>query len=679
MKKTLKNKIFWENIRLEIACSLLISFTFFFFGPLEIILSNPLEFWFSASDVMGLVLISTFLGLIFTLGVQFVASLCGVKILSVCSSVLGAIGFGLYIQGNWTFINYGEMDGTPINWAAYSHWAVVDTAIWFLIVFLIFFLINFRVKYHTVCAYIMLGVVGMEALTLGVIYISSNETSKPDVDFMLEGGHEFQLSSNKNNIIIICADGFDGSDFLPVLEEEPDFKQYFDGFTFYEDTCGTSLYSEESGITLLTGNQFEAGLTFDENVNQAYVNSDLYNILEENHYDTYLYLQKEKMVSPMIAGQVANYSPEKEKIENIAAFKEIYKMVSFRYMPHIIKKYFWYTTMDFLKLKAGKNSLYYNYDVYDLIQTQGVIAEETDQNIYQFYWIQGPHEPANTDRYCHKLDRIIAMEDEAYADSQFEQTIGVVRMYTALIDALKEAGIYDNTTVIFTADHGWDIRPNPCLLVKPANSHGELALSDVPVSMIEDYLPTLEFFITGEKGFGNTIYELKSGMERERKIYVYSSRMYETRIENYYKAGAFSRNVKLGEELLPDDIVKYSESGFSYSEQTHIWTADIDAILDFNVNGKFDDLRLDLSYFTYNGVQPVKIYANNILVTEFEANGREEKSITVPGEYIKGGKLKLKFQLTNSIAPFEVDSNNKDNRKIALAFERLKLSDASVQ
>lgn len=50
-------------------------------------------------------------------------------------------------------------------------------------------------------------------------------------------------SSNKNNIIVILADGFDGQDFLPVLEEEPDLKQYFDGFTLYEDTLGTSLAS----------------------------------------------------------------------------------------------------------------------------------------------------------------------------------------------------------------------------------------------------------------------------------------------------------------------------------------------------------------------------------------------------------------------------------------------------
>lgn len=672
--KAPKRGIFRENICLEVACALHVAFTFFFFGPLEIFLSSPQEFWFSASDVIGLVSFSTFSCFMAIMGVQYVVSFWGEKALRICSSVFGAVGLGFYIQGNWTFINYGKMDGTPINWTAYSRWAVVNTIIWILILAVTIYFINFKFRFLAI--YIMAGIIGMEMLTLGILCVSSVD-KKSEVDFALEGGHEFQLSANKNNIIVICADGFDGSDFLPVLREEPNFKQYFDGFTFYEDTCGTSLYSEESGITLLTGNQFEAGLTFTENVNKAYASTDLYKVLKQNNYDTYLYLQKEEMLSPELAGQVINFASTKKEIKQFATIKEIYRMVSFRYLPHIMKKYFWYTSMDFLELKNGKNCLYYNYDVYDLIQNQGVKAEKTDQNIYQFYWIQGPHEPANTDRYCRKVDRVIAMEDETYANSQFEQTIGVVRMYTALICALKEADVYDNTTIIFTADHGWDIRPNPCLLVKPANSHGELIVSDVPVSMIEDYLPTLEYFITGEKDFGDTIYELRSGMERERKLYVYSSRMYESRIESSYKAGAFLKNVKLGKQLLPDDIMAYIESGFSHSEHTHIWTADSEAVLEFNMNDTFSDLRLDLCYGTYNGSQPVKIYANNVLISEFEANGNEEKSIIIPSECVKEGKLRLQFQFTNEISPAEVDPNNKDSRKLALAFYSLTLSDTS--
>ena len=531
--------------------------------------------------------------------------------------------------------------------------------------------------------YIILGIIAIETITLIVLGISSINSS-PKAEFTLKGGEEFQLSSNKNNILVIVADGFDGSDFLPVLKEEPDFEQYLDGFTFYENTCGTSLLSEESGITLLTGNQLEVGLTFNENIDQAYLKSDLYNILEDNNYRTYLYLQFEKMVSPLIANQIANFSETKAEINNFStAFKNIYKMVFFRYVPHIYKKLFWYTSMDFSSLKPYEEiegSLYYNYDVYNLIESQGVLAQETDYNIYQFYWIQGPHEPANTDRYCQKIEHVIKMEDEEYSDSQFEQTIGVVRMYTKLIDALKEAGVYDNTTVIFTADHGWDIRPNPCLLIKPYNSHGKLNISNAPVSMITDYLPTLKYFITGKKDQNTTIYDLKEKIDRERLIYVYDinpDRTYNSRTECYYSSNSFSKTV-LNRTFLPNDIEWLAESGFSSTGQTHIWTNGTEATLKFNIE-EINNIQADLNYTTYNGIQPVSIYANDILITEYEANGSEEKSIIIPGEYIKDGELILRFEFTNAIAPADIDPNNKDSRKLALAFHSITLSNTAAE
>lgn len=186
-----KKRTFRKNLRLEIASSLLLSFTFFFFGPLEIMLSNPLEFWFfSASDVTGMFFISTLSCFIITMGIQYLASLGGDRVLRICSSVLGALGFCFYIQGNWTFTDYGKMDGTPINWNYYSQWAIKNTIMWILILVIIILSINSKVRYLAFCTYVMFGVVGTEALTLGILSISTI-SQKPDMDFTLEGGHEF--------------------------------------------------------------------------------------------------------------------------------------------------------------------------------------------------------------------------------------------------------------------------------------------------------------------------------------------------------------------------------------------------------------------------------------------------------------------------------------------------------
>lgn len=258
-------------------------------------------------------------------------------------------------------------------------------------------------------------------------------------------------------------------------------------------------------------------------------------------------------------------------------------------------------------------------------------------------------------------------------------------MYTELIAALKKAGIYDNTTIIFTADHGLAVKPNPCLLIKPANAHGELAISDVPVSMIEDYLPTLTYFITGEKDAGDTIYDLKSGMERDRKFYEYSFnsdgryRTYDERTEKIYEAGAFSKNIKLGTELSPDDIALHNRRGFEDSGHTSIRATGKEAALDFKIREEYSDLQLDLDYETYNGSQTVRIYANDTLVADFEANGNEEKSILIPGECVTDGNLRLRFSFPDAISPAELDPESRNIRKLALEFYSLKLSDAKNQ
>lgn len=149
--------------------------------------------------------------------------------------------------------------------------------------------------------------------------------------------------------------------------------------------------------------------------------------------------------------------------------------------------------------------------------------------------------------------------------------------------------------------------------------------------------------------------------------------------ESSDEVSAFSKDVKLGEKLLPDNIVAYSEFGFKDSENTHIWTDGSEVALNFKVNEEFENLQLDLSYSTYNGVQPVKIYANGMPVTEFEANGQEEKSIIIPGEYVKDGQLKLELQFTNCAAPSDVDPNSGDSRKLALALYSIMLLDTSEQ
>lgn len=664
---------FKKYLILELLTSGMVSMTLCLFGPLEIILSQPVEFWFSVKDVLPVVV--AFFAIVFV-GLVLVFLLCSLineKTLLITISVVAALGICAYVQGNWTFVNYGSMDGTPIEWSNYHGWAIIDTIIWILLALIVVVLILLKEKTRLVCQYLFALVVGVEAITLCTLAIGNSQTSNLS-DFSLEGVGEFELSRNKENVIVIVADAFDGTRFLPILDEEPSFKDAFDGFTFYSDVCGTSLFSEESGINLLTGNQFKPGLSFADNINDAYENTDLYDVLEKNNYDIYLYCE-EKMVSSEIAEKAVNQNASKSTIKGYSQeFKAIYKMVAFRYAPHVLKNKFWYSTMEFLSFKGGEARLYENYDVYDYLLDNGVKAEKTDNNIYQFFWIQGPHNPANTDRYCHKIETAVGMESDDYGTSQYEQTIGVVRLFTEVIYSLKAAGVYDNTTIIFTSDHGWNIRPNPLLLVKPANSSGSMKISRAPVSMIEDYVPTLKYYITGEDD-GNTIYDLCEDQERERYIYIYdintSDRTYNSRDKYMFPEGAFYPEIKLGRAMDPSSIWLHAEKGFSYNEVTFIWTEGNESEIKVKIDEKIENLQLEMSYFTYNGEQPVELYINDHLIEKFVANGEETKTFIIPGSLIQDGNVTMKMHYENAVAPCDVTVNSSDDRVLALGLRKI--------
>lgn len=668
------NQNFKKNALVIIASSLLFSMTVFFFGPLEIIMSTPGEFWFGIGDIFPLAFFSFLICFFIILSVCWLFSSIGLIPLRVIIAIISGIGLATYIQGNWTFVDYGTMDGQAIDWTNYLTEGVINSLLWIVIILIVFVLFAIKPQSIQYFSYLFFGIVGIELFTLGTLCITILVSSQAE-EFSFSVKEELELSKNKENIIVILADGFDGIDFLPILETEPEFRECFDGFTFYEDTCGTSLFSQESAINLLTGNQFEVGLSFEKNVEKAYENSMLYDVLKDNNFETYMYITNNSMVSPQILNYIENDINEKTEIGNWrAAFYSVYKMVGFRYVPHVLKKEFWYSSTDFYDLKDSNTYSWSNLKLHDLLKNQGIIAKETDKNIYQFFWIQGPHEPVVMDRYCNPLDDSIKMSDESYIDGQFEQAVGVVRIYTELVNELKEKGLYDNTTIVLTADHGWDMRQNPLLLVKPAGARGEMKVSRAPVSMIEDYMPTMLYFVTGTKEYGNTIFDLDEYENRNRPFFVYDinsgDRTYNDRETKYYSTGAFFGEYALGKEMLPDAIELYAVSGFSSSEGTHIWTNGRKSELSFDLVGKVEDLMLDVEYYTYGGLQKVSLYVNDYLIEEWEAGGSIRKRISIPNKCLSDDKLEIRFECPNAVSPKALGKGT-DERMLALALRKL--------
>ena len=116
---------------------------------------------------------------------------------------------------------------------------------------------------------------------------------------------------------------------------------------------------------------------------------------------------------------------------------------------------------------------------------------------------------------------------------------------------------------------------------------------------------------------------------------------------------------------------KYIIKGFSGAEKTHTWTNGTTAEIGFIFDNICDVLEIAIEYLTFDGKQPVKIYANNLIIADYVANGAENKSFTIPkGTIGENMELRIRFELPGAHTPSSIGMGN-DLRKLALAIKSI--------
>ncbi len=674
--------------------SLLISFTVFLFGPLEMLLTQAGAFHFGVSTVI-LPVVFAFLAA-FAL-IYALLSLCQ-RLKSPWNGVpltaFFVVGVLLYLQGNWFFAKYGIMDGTAIDWGKYGWRAVANTLVWTLPPLAACLCAAFSRKIpEKAFSYVSLGIVAVELLSLLAIsggrLAKGGSTSHGGYHFTSEG--QFHLSSDHDNVLVVCADSFDGFTFSKVLKEDPALKDAFDGFTFFPDTVGTSLLSEDSVVTLLTGNQFDLlNVPFAENVDKAWKESFFNGVLKEYGYATSLFMGKEELVSASVASQIKNARQSGAgEYDKAALSSTLFKMVMFKYAPHLLKKYFWYTSMDFDLARRNVFS-WDNIDFWRRLREDGIVCVPTDGNVFHFYWIKGAHLPITMTRDGEPVAESVFHANIGVSEGErrlaFEQSVGVARLFADIVKDLKNKGIYDRTVVIFSADHGWKPRENPLLLVKPRGGRGKLRVSMAPVSMIQDWSRSFDALVRGSGNSGDTVFDIPEGCPRNRPFYTYEldlaiDRRYNQKVTRHYFTGEMLKQTPkfTTDYLLGKPIFVADQTGFGCKEldpdgTPFVWAAKKRVVLPLKLDGRFRNLRLDMDFSTFNGVQRYSVRANDWLVAEESACGRSQVSFVIPHAAIgDDGLLTLRFGLPDAVSPHSLVGNG-DLRTLSLKFYSLKLS-----
>ena len=462
---------------------LLIVFTLFVYSLVSVYLGNQIEYAFSIFDFLPFGLLLALAGAAVVVGLWLLLPGKGKDVLA--AALFGA-GVALFIQGNFLNPDYGVLDGRGVKWSEYTGYAIASTAVWVaLIVIAVVLILIKRDMMRKVVRYGALLLTVYQLVMLAMVNISYPIEPRMN-EFVVGAENASTLSSNKNTILIL-ADACDTSYFQRILDECPEDVADWDGFVYYSDFVGSYSKTRMSVPYMLTGKWYENEQTMEDFVNSAYSDVYLWDALKAANYDLGIYTHREFLNEDLVGVYDNLIATPLIVADHFGLAKQWLKLACFNYGPQLAKPWFEFYTGDFSQYYGAKNGaeIYKSRNEYFFERVAGDF-ELTDKNAFRFYHIRGSHLPCNIDAEGNYVGD--------WNSNAYDQTRGVFKNLTAFFNKLKDMGIYDDATIIVTADHGRfdEGLAFPTFVIKQPGAHGAVSVCDTPASQTELHATILQ-------------------------------------------------------------------------------------------------------------------------------------------------------------------------------------------
>ena len=305
---------------------------------------------------------------------------------------------------------------------------------------------------------------------------------------------------------------------------------------------------------------------------------------------------------------------------------------------------------DFEQWKSTENKAAYSLNdavIYQRLMTQGLMAT-AEEPCFRFYHLGGVHSPYLLDRDLNYISDGSGTEEE--------QGLGTLHIISEYIKQLKSLGVYNQTTVIILADHGYHehsyMESCPLLMIKfPGQSH-PFTISDIPISYVSMAEIMTEYMIDSP-GIGK---EMKPTGIVYHGDTLHKDRNYALGTEVFFDAKATAGN--------------YQVAGFYANEGYYTWTSGNNAELLFELPEPPKELEMILEYGTYYGEQCVNVWVNGKLVDIYYANGDTVQYVTIPEGTVAGKEMRIKLELPDACSPAEI-GQGEDTRQLALSMRSI--------
>lgn len=494
----------------------------------EILLSNTGEFAFRAESTIVYALEAVLL-------MYAVLVLTGVLLRhnTIYYMLLFALSMAAYIQGMFLNGKLFLLDGVKDRW---STGLKLSNMFAWCVVFAVVFVLRYKFKGKTdggikfiSAALICMQLAGAVSL---IITNAGDSQIKSRIITDYFGTDGIYGAASDENVMIFVLDTYDTDYMDAVLKKYPDFLSPLKGFTYFPDTVSQYSRTFPSIPYMLTNQLYFYERPYVEYCDDAYKKCDFWDKALQKGYQLYFYEESSEYIGSDLRIKAKNYVAEGHATDARISVKGVWGAMcltgAYKVLPYAVKDYFSYTAGKINGLVVARRiwdkPRFYVNDaaVYEGLKESGLMMNE-DAKAVRFYHFNGAHAPYTMNEKGEEVSEKNGNSLDQYA--------GCMNMVYEYIYELKRLGLYENATIIITADHGENYvtenleqATNPILFIKPAGLYeNDLVISDACASQ-NDMLPTLGAILGIEvpEDMGENLLDTQAGCGNRIRYHYYT-------------------------------------------------------------------------------------------------------------------------------------------------------------
>jgi len=552
-----------RRILLALAVAAFVVITLLIIAPFEILAGNEGSLVFRLADAWRPIVL---MAVAVLAALTVILSVLRGRAFNIGLLIVFCFGLGCYLQA--LFLNAGlpSTDGRPVTWGGFWSQALISTLVW-VAIFIIPFLFSRKNRNMT---QIVVGIVSVALIVVQSVAsvslvvdkigerVISSDGQVPASMYQVTKRGMFTVSPEKNTIVLVL-DTYDTTDMEQLLKDRPEFAEKLQGFTWYKDSVGSMCPTRYGAPFLWTGVYPDANEPLEEFIANRYRRSSFLSDVQNAGYSIGLYTDPigdfnlpDNERRELIYDKTININPLASEdgtsfLDDAGTMGIMLQASLYRNLPWLVKPFVYFNTDQMNQamiadgISISDNMPYIIEDTrwFRELKDQGLSLESGDyKGAYRFIHLYGTHIPYY----------VTAEGEHAGGETSLEeQAQGSMTMVTYYLDELKRLGVYEDATIIITADHGiwWETDPNaepwlssPLMLVKPAGvSEGDLTTSDAQVEAY-DVLPTVIASMGGDaSAYGPTIFEQPNDGRLRRYIYTFTLSNVDLLLKDYHVNG----------------------------------------------------------------------------------------------------------------------------------------------